>query len=144
MSSRFEVWNPVRSVPELEASSLGRVRRKPYERDMPNGGIRTYTFRPTYGYRVPVSGLAGFRMTLQIKGMNKTFKIARLVCDAFHGLPPEGRNVCMHIDDDPGNNRPENLRWGTQKENMNSEQFLSYCRTRRSAAGPSRMTNHAR
>jgi hypothetical protein len=36
----------------------------------------------------------------------------------------------MHIDDDEKNNRPENLRWGTQKENLNTPRFIAYCHSR--------------
>jgi len=36
----------------------------------------------------------------------------------------------MHINEDPSDNRPENLKWATQKENLNSPGFLSYCKQR--------------
>jgi hypothetical protein len=45
-------------------------------------------------------------------------------------LAPFERAVVMHMDDDPGNNRPENLKWGTQKENLNAPQFIDYCKSR--------------
>lgn len=88
---------------------------------------------PTFGYRVTTTGIAGFRMIIAIKGLRKTFKVARLVCEAFHGLPPFPRAVVMHVDDNPGNNRPENLRWATQKENLNAPQFIAYCKSRTGA-----------
>jgi hypothetical protein len=53
-----------------------------------------------------------------------------MVCEAFHGTPPEGKNYCLHIDENSRNNRPENLKWGTQKENLNAPGFLAYCRGR--------------
>ena len=37
---------------------------------------------------------------------------------------------CLHIDENSANNRPENLKWGTQKENMNAPGYLAYCRSR--------------
>jgi hypothetical protein len=97
---------------------------------MPNGAMRWYRSKPTPGYRADMSGLAGYRMILRIGGLGKTFKIARLVCEAFHGPAPFERAVVMHLDDNPGNNRPENLKWGTQKENLNAPQFIAYCRSR--------------
>jgi hypothetical protein len=39
-----------------------------------------------------------------------------LVCEAFHGPRPDGHHVA-HGDGDPSNNRAENLRWATQREN---------------------------
>ena len=36
----------------------------------------------------------------------------------------------MHLDENAANNRASNLRWGTQKENLNAPGFLDYCRTR--------------
>ncbi|MEO0603264.1 MAG: HNH endonuclease signature motif containing protein [Myxococcota bacterium] len=40
-----------------------------------------------------------------------------LVCTAWHGPPPFEGALVLHWDDDPTNNRPDNLRWGTRKEN---------------------------
>lgn len=40
----------------------------------------------------------------------------RAVCMAFHGIPGEGQECC-HNDGSRDNNCPENLRWGTVKEN---------------------------
>jgi hypothetical protein len=36
----------------------------------------------------------------------------------------------MHIDENAANNRAENICWGTQKENLNADGFLDYCRKR--------------
>ena len=36
----------------------------------------------------------------------------------------------LHKDENSRNNRPENLMWGTQKENLNAPGFLKYCRGR--------------
>ena len=42
--------------------------------------------------------------------------VHRLVLEAFVGTCPEGME-CRHLDGDPGNNRLENLAWGSPKEN---------------------------
>jgi DNA-directed RNA polymerase specialized sigma24 family protein len=42
--------------------------------------------------------------------------VHRLVLEAFVGRRPEGM-VCCHNDGDPTNNRLDNLRWGTYREN---------------------------
>ena len=40
------------------------------------------------------------------------------MCTAFHGEKPSPGHVADHIDLDPTNNRPDNLRWLTPKENI--------------------------
>jgi hypothetical protein len=42
----------------------------------------------------------------------------------------------MHLDENSRNNRPENLAWGTQKENLNAPQFLEYCKNRTGENSP--------
>ncbi len=42
--------------------------------------------------------------------------VHHLVCAAFHGERPVGM-LALHRDDVKTNNRPDNLRWGTQAEN---------------------------
>jgi len=120
-----EIWKPVLSYP-IEASSFGRIRRLPFKKPMPYGGERTYAGKATYGCKVKTSGLFPYRMIYRCESLKKTFKVHRLVCEAFHGLPPFEDSVVMHIDDNPLNNRPENLKWASQKENLNSKQFINY------------------
>lgn len=59
-----------------------------------------------------------------------------MVCEAFHGKAPFAHAVVMHIDDNPANNRPENLKWGTQKENLNAPAFIDYCKSRTGENSP--------
>lgn len=120
----MEVWKPIPRLPEYEASSLGRVRRVPYTAAMPKGGVRTYGGKPWYG----AWDLVQRRFTIQYK--SKTYRVALLVCEAFHGEKPFPEAVAMHLDEDSANNRSENLQWGTQKQNLN---FPLY-KQRRSAA----------
>lgn len=40
-----------------------------------------------------------------------------LVALAFHGPCPRGCTLVRHLDGNPRNNRPDNLRWGTPAEN---------------------------
>ena len=47
----------------------------------------------------------------------KIRKVHHLVAEAFIGPRPEGM-LCLHRDDDKLNNTPENLYWGTQKQNQ--------------------------
>jgi hypothetical protein len=48
----------------------------------------------------------------------KLVKVHRAVALAFHGPPPESQPIVRHLNGDPSDNRPENLAWGTQSENM--------------------------
>ena len=48
--------------------------------------------------------------------MSHTRLVHRLVLEAFVGPRPEGM-VARHLNGDPGDNRLENLAWGTQSEN---------------------------
>ncbi len=50
------------------------------------------------------------------KGKSHVRYVHRLVLEAFVGPCPEGME-CRHLDGNPRNNRVENLRWGTHREN---------------------------
>lgn len=124
----MEVWVTSPSLPDYEVSSYGRVMRKPYQRAMPNGGLRTYGGHKHFGQDTGEG-----RMIFVYKG--KSYKVHQLVCEAFNGPRPDGL-VCLHLDENYTNNRPENLKWGTQKENLNAEGFLEYCRSRTGENNP--------
>lgn len=49
-------------------------------------------------------------------GKYKTFRVHRLVLEAFVGPCPAGHE-CRHLDGDPSNNALDNLAWGTPAEN---------------------------
>lgn len=66
------------------------------------------------------------RYILRCTVLKKTLKVARMVCEAFHGPPPPFRTYCLHIDEDGMNNRPGNLTWGTQLENLNHPKVKDY------------------
>lgn len=119
--STKETWRLVPSQPQLLASSEGRIMVIPFLARMPNGGTRQYGGEPTIGQWDGTRYLYGYK--------GHTFKAHRLVCEAFNGPPKEG-DVCMHLDEDSRNNRPQNLAWGTQKENLNAPGFIAYCKTR--------------
>ncbi|MDJ0489126.1 HNH endonuclease [Rhodococcus qingshengii] len=62
----------------------------------------------TYGYA---------KVRLSINGKRTKVPVARLVAEAFHGLRPTPDHQICHVDGNKLNNRAENLRWGTAKEN---------------------------
>lgn len=124
-----EIWKPVPSAPLLEASSLGRVRSVPYAQPMPNGGSKEVRLAATFGLESYAAKESRHRRRI-VRFRGRTYKVARLVCEAFHGPPPPGRPCVLHRDESYSNNRQDNLRWGTQKENLNAPGFIAYCRSR--------------
>lgn len=137
---RDEIWKDIQSVPQMMASSLGRVRLKPYSKAMPNGiGIRHYNPKPRFGIEQKcASGRLGSpkRRIIYITGLKKCFNVARLVCEAFHGPAPEGKPIVMHLDENPSNNVPENLRWGNQRENLSMPKAVAAFKARTGDKSP--------
>jgi hypothetical protein len=104
---------------------------------MPNGGERRHEPKPTLG-SIKSSAKGAKHVYRGI--YNRTYgnlKVHRLVCEAFHGPCPPGLET-LHGDENGLNNRPENLRWGTRKENLNEPGFLDYCRGRTGDNNPHR------
>jgi hypothetical protein len=120
-----EIWRDVPSVPGILVSNEGRVMYAPHREPMPKGrGERSYGGQPTFG----VWNKQDARFIVVTRGV--THKVHRLIAETFHGPPPFDDAVAMHIDENAANNRAANLRWGTQKENLNAEGFIDYCRSR--------------
>lgn len=57
-------------------------------------------------------------------GSYPTKSIHRLVCEAWHGPAPTELPMVRHLDGDQRNNAPENLDWGTQKQNRGDRSAL--------------------
>lgn len=89
-----EIWKEIPDCPGYEVSDLGRVR-----------------FTKMQKFTVAEKGY----MIVSVKGVLK--RVHRLVLLAFIGPCPEGMEVC-HNDGNPGNNKLDNLRYGTHQENM--------------------------
>ena len=117
-----EIWRSVPSVQGALASNLGRVMLTPFASQNKRAGGKQHGGVPTVGQ------WDGSRFIWRCGG--RTYKVARLVCEAFNGAPPLDRPVCMHLDENSRNNAPENLAWGSQKENLNAPGFIDYCKSR--------------
>lgn len=126
-----EVWKSAPSYPGVMASSWGRIKNPVRIGVMPMGGTREYVGKPTYGTKRHPGKKWGNYHYFAARVLGKqNVKVHRVVCDAFHGPAPFAGAVVMHLDDNPLNNRPENLRWASQRENLNSPTFRAYCATR--------------
>ncbi len=112
-----EIWLPVPSKPGLEASSHGRIRI-------------LGRMAPTFGVITKASRTAKHRyFGRHIKKVGN-IKVHQAVCEAFHGPRPFPEAVVLHDNENGLDNRPPNLGWGTQKQNLQAKGFLAYCRSR--------------
>ena len=118
------------------ASSFGRVCLPASTVSMYNGGFRSYTPKPTFGFVTKATKTARHTYLGMANRKFGNLKIHRLVCEAFHGAPPFEKAVVIHIDENSHNNKPENLKWGTQKENLNMPKFIEYCKSRTGENSP--------
>ena len=99
---------------------------------MKHGGFRAYMPKPRYGETAKAQKTAKhtykhimLRRERDGGGRQSPRKVHQLVCEAFHGPKPFPDAVVIHRDEDAHNNRPENLLWGTQKENLSTYRTYS-------------------
>lgn len=127
-TSGNEKWRLIPSLPEFIASSHGRVMMVPAYVPTKGDGVRVAGGIPRKGE------WDGTRYIFQFRG--KSYKVHRLVCEAFHGSAPANKPVCMHLNENSADNRPDNLAWGTQRENLNAPGFIEYCKRRTGENSP--------
>lgn len=102
-------WRTIPNWPEYEVSEEGHVRRALGGRGARAGRVLK-PWRNVQNDYLYVGLWRGNR--------SKAIPIHRLVAMAFLGAPPTDRHVVAHCDGTRDDNRPWNLRWATQKENM--------------------------
>ena len=69
---------------------------------------------PLKGHMTP----KGYRtISMSHENVKVTKSVHRLICMAFHGMPPIDWMEVRHLNGDATDNRPENLCWGTAEEN---------------------------
>lgn len=107
-----EEWRTIPSLPAYSVSSTGRVRRDALTYGG-GGSVRTPT--GTLSQRALPSGHR--QVTVSIENQPRTLLVHRLVAEAFLPAPPAGKDCVCHHDDDPSNNRPDNLFWGSKADN---------------------------
>lgn len=93
-------WKDIPGLPGYKASTAGEIRCEATGHDTKGGDAGRYL-------KVEVARGGGRELEY----------VHILVCTAYHGKPKEGQ-VVLHKDDDTKNNRPSNLKWGTQSENV--------------------------
>lgn len=105
-----EYWKPVVGYEGLyEVSNRGGVRS--VDRISSAGsrlkGVTLAQFKTPHGY---------IRVGMCKQGETKTLLVHPLVLEAFVGPRPDGSD-CRHLNDQPDDNRVENLQWGTRSQN---------------------------
>ena len=103
-----EKWREIPGYSAYEVSDLGRVRRRVSARGWGAGHI----LRPAANRRHL------YVMLSDGKGNTRKQYVHRLVALAFIGPPPFEGAYVLHHDDDPSNNTPANLYWGTHGQNV--------------------------
>lgn len=104
-----EQWKTIKDYPMYDVSNLGRVRsnNNPKNPKLLKQGTSVNGYKTVALVKVKGSG------------NSQTKQVHRLVAEAF--IPnPEGKPFIDHIDTNPSNNVPENLRWVTTEENSNN------------------------
>jgi hypothetical protein len=132
----MEIWKESNSHFGVMVSSMGRVRLPVVQSKMPHGGTRVHQTKPTLGSVCKSNKNAQHEYRNIHNRRLGHMKVHQLVCDAFHGPKPFDGAVVIHINEDGLDNRAENLKWGTQKENLNMPKFLEYCRSRTGSNSP--------
>ncbi len=70
-----------------------------------------------YPLRGHPTGSGYLAITMSHRNKRVTKGIHKLICIAFHGMPPSPSSQTRHLDGNGQNNSPKNLAWGTQEEN---------------------------
>ena len=109
-----ERWLPVPGYEGLySVSNLGRIRSESRTVTRIDGQRRRFPGTILKPNKHPSGYL---RVDLRKNNKPETRVVHRLVLEAFVGEAPPGTEAC-HWNDDPEDNRLENLRWGTRADN---------------------------
>lgn len=110
-----EHWLPVIGWEGFySVSTRGRIRSEDRVVTLDCGQARRYRGRILKQAIEPETGRR--QVHLKRPDFGKTYRVHRLVLEAFVGPCPAGMEAC-HWDDDPSNNQLSNLRWDTSTAN---------------------------
>jgi hypothetical protein len=110
-----EVWKDIPGYEGLyQASTFGRLRGLRFGKEKilkPGGQIR--------------SGKEYFMIGLSKNKIKKNFSVSVLIAMTFMDFLPNGHNLVIdHLDSNPGNNRLDNLKIVTNRQNLSKERTL--------------------
>lgn len=125
-----EEWRVVVGWDDYEVSSLGRVRS--WKNNRHGRSAQPRILNPA------LHPLGYARVGLSMGHAKRITKVHVLVAEAFYGSRPDGLEV-RHLNGDPWDNRLENLRYGTPKENA-KDQDLHGTRTRGTRQGSNKLS----
>ncbi len=110
----MELWKTIPGWESYEASSLGRIRSIDRWVEYVDGR-RCFYYSKVLKHRV---GKHKYFYVFLCDGKQHQFNcsVHSLVCAAFHGSCPTGLE-CRHLDGINIHNTPQNLKWGTRREN---------------------------
>lgn len=117
-----EIWKDIEGYEEMyQVSNLGRVKgleRTIIRKDGKPLTIEEQILKPSLDSR------GYYFVSLTKNKQPKNYRIHRLIAEAF--IPnPDNKPEIDHINTVPTDNRIENLRWVTHKENMNNQTTIS-------------------
>ena len=125
-----EVWKDSFTYPEyLSVSSLGRIKRKPYQYLKTNYSKlgkeflhNTIVNETILEYSIQRTGYATISTT--IHGKKIRISVHKEICLSFMGNPSSEDFVVDHIDNDRLNNNSHNLRWVSRKDNSQNTEYV--------------------
>ena len=101
-----EIWKDINGYDGYQVSNKGRVKS-------------TIVRNEGKLLKIGINKLGYCIVGLRVNGKSKTHYVHRLVAETF--VPNPDKKLCIdHINTDKTDNRVENLRWCTQKENLNN------------------------
>ena len=112
-----ETWRTIPRFPGYEISSIGRVRSLDHWRSTGGGGTCLAHGRVLRQHPHVTTKHHYMKVQLSICGEVTCHWVHRLVCEAFHGPPPDPKSMACHKNDIGTDNRAENLEWGSQSYN---------------------------
>lgn len=109
-------WKTIEGFENYEVSNYGEVRSRDHSVVIKDRGREYNATRPGRTLKQQKTALGYCLVVLCREGKCKHFFVHRLVASAFI---PNPRNVPQvnHLDENPSNNRADNLEWCTPKEN---------------------------
>ena len=115
LSTESEIWKPVVGWEDVySVSNFGRVRSEE-RRDRLGRLVRQKFLRLIDDGRY-------FGVKLCNDGEVTSVRVHTLVATAFKGPRPTPKHEVLHDNDDGHDNREDNIRWGTSKQNSDDQQ----------------------